>query len=101
MIDQTLIRLLKTSGGLTHGSNVMGNQRRLWTISAPVILECNNAIQDLNELSKEKTIFVTGHSKTKKTNIHYPIVYFSHTKFKRKQEEFFLMGCNKQLIQLI
>ena len=50
VIEQTLMRSLKTSGGLTHGSKMTEDQRALWTMSAPIMSEYNIAMPDFNEL---------------------------------------------------
>lgn len=36
VIEQTLMRSLKTTGGLTHGSGMSEEQRALWTLSSPI-----------------------------------------------------------------
>ena len=36
VIEQALMRSLKTSGGLTRGSGMSEHQRALWTLSVPV-----------------------------------------------------------------
>ena len=51
IFEQTLMRSLKTSGGLTHGSGMNEEQRSLWAISMPVTAMCNMAMQDLNNLT--------------------------------------------------
>ena len=51
VIEQTLMRSLKTSGGLTRGSGMSEEQRSLWTTSAPITAEYNRAMQELNSLS--------------------------------------------------
>jgi hypothetical protein len=51
VIEQTLMRALKTSGGLTHGSKMTEEQRALWTMAAPIMSEYNIAMQDFNELT--------------------------------------------------
>ncbi|XP_064094950.1 uncharacterized protein LOC135207244 [Macrobrachium nipponense] len=50
-IEQTLMRSLKSSGGLTWGSGMTEEQRSLWTMSAPNTAEYNKAMQELNDLS--------------------------------------------------
>ena len=50
VIEQTLMRSLKTSGGLTNGSGINEEQRSLWTMSMPVTAMYNMAIRDLNSL---------------------------------------------------
>jgi hypothetical protein len=50
-IEQTLMRSLKTSGGLTHGSKMTEGQRVLWTASAPAMSEYNAAMQDFNDVA--------------------------------------------------
>ena len=51
VIKQTLMRSLKTSGGLTHGSRMNEEQRSLWTMSMPVTAMYNMAMQDFNSLT--------------------------------------------------
>ena len=50
VIEQALMRSLKTSGGLTQGSGMTEEQRSLWTMSAPITAEYNRAMQELNTL---------------------------------------------------
>jgi len=49
VIEQTLMRSLKSSGGLTHGSGMTKEQRFLWTMSSPVCSEYNLAMSDFNK----------------------------------------------------
>ncbi|KAG7168439.1 hypothetical protein Hamer_G002487 [Homarus americanus] len=51
MIEQTLMRSLKSSGGLTHGSGMTEEMRALWTMSIPITSEYNNAMQEFNDLT--------------------------------------------------
>ena len=51
VIEQTLMRSLKTSGGLTHGSGMNEEQRSLWTMSMPITAAYNMAMQDFNQLT--------------------------------------------------
>lgn len=51
VIEQTLMRSLKSSGGLTHGSGISEEMRALWTMSTPITSEYNNALQAFNELT--------------------------------------------------
>lgn len=48
VIEQTLMRSLKSTGGLTRGSHMTEEQRALWTLSSPVCSEYNSALQDFN-----------------------------------------------------
>ena len=50
VIEQTLMKSLKTLGGLTRGSGMTEEQRSLWTMSAPITAEYNRAMQELNTL---------------------------------------------------
>ena len=47
IIEQCLMRNLKSRGGLTRGRGVTEVQRATWIMSAPVISEINGAIQEL------------------------------------------------------
>ena len=51
VIEQTLMRSLKTSRGLTHGSGMNEEQRSLWTMSMPVTAMYNLELQDFNNLT--------------------------------------------------
>lgn len=51
VIEQTLMRSSKSSGGLTHGSGMAEEMRALWTMSTPITSEYNNAMQEFNELT--------------------------------------------------
>ena len=55
IIEQCLMRSLKTSGGLTRGRGVDELQRVIWLLSAPVIAEVHEAMQKLTG-----TYFVTS-----------------------------------------
>lgn len=47
IIEQVLMRALKTSGGLTRGRGMTDNQRSLWVLSMPACSEMNAAVQEL------------------------------------------------------
>jgi len=49
VIEQTLMRSLKTSGGLTRGSGMSEEQRALWVLSSPACSEYNHAMEDFNK----------------------------------------------------
>ena len=49
VIEQTLMRSLKSTGGLTRGSGMSEEQRALWVLSSPVCSEYNNAMVDFNK----------------------------------------------------
>ena len=51
VIEQTLMRSLKGTGGLTRGSGMTEDMRNLWTLSAPVTSEYNSAMQDFTDLT--------------------------------------------------
>ena len=51
VIEQTLMRSLKATGGLTRGSGMTEEQRSLWTMSMPVTSEYNSAMQEFTNLS--------------------------------------------------
>ena len=55
VLEQTLIRSLKTSGGLTDCSGMIGEQRSLWTMSKPVTAMYDMAMQDFNNLTYTTT----------------------------------------------
>ena len=51
VIEQTLMRSLKSTGGLTRGSGMTEEQRSLWTMSMPITSEYNSAMQEFTNLS--------------------------------------------------
>src|SRR6218665_2204937 len=51
VIEQTLMRSLKTCGGLTRGSGLSDEQRALWTMSTPISAQYNAAMQEFIKLS--------------------------------------------------
>ena len=51
VIEQTLMRSLKSTGGLTRGSGMTEDMRNLWTLYAPVTSEYNIAMQDFTNLT--------------------------------------------------
>jgi len=49
VIEQTLMRTMKVSGGLVHGRGVMNeNQRNKWLMTLPVLATINEAMQELS-----------------------------------------------------
>jgi hypothetical protein len=46
VIEQTLMRSLKSTGGLTRGNGMSEEQRAVWTMSAPITSKYNIAMQD-------------------------------------------------------
>ena len=51
VIEQTLMRSLNSTVGLTRGSGMTEDMRNLWTLSAPVTSEYNIAMQDFTNLT--------------------------------------------------
>ena len=49
-IEQTLMRSLKTSGGLTRGSGMREHMQSIWTLSTPLSAEYSLAMQSLTEM---------------------------------------------------
>lgn len=47
IIEQVLMRSLKTSGGLTRERGMTEHQRQLWLLSRPACAEVNQAMQEL------------------------------------------------------
>ena len=50
VIEQTLMRSLKSTGGLTRGSGMSEHQRAIWTMSSPVSSAYNFAMQEFCEM---------------------------------------------------
>ena len=55
VIEQTLMRSLKSTGGLTRGSGMTEHQRAIWTMSAPISSEYNYSMQHFNN-----TVYATS-----------------------------------------
>ena len=51
IIEQVLMRSLKTSGGLTRGRGMSETQRLIWLLSMPATAEINEAMQDFTEVT--------------------------------------------------
>ena len=56
VIEQMLVRSLKSTGGLTRGSGMTEHQRAVWTMSAPVSSAYNYVMQELCE-----TVYTTSY----------------------------------------
>ena len=52
IIEQCLMRNLKTSGGLTRGSGMSEMQRNTWTASMPVCVSVDQAMQELTNTDR-------------------------------------------------
>ena len=50
MIEQVLMRSLKTNGGLTRGRGMTEQQRVIWLLSMPACAEVNRAMQELTSV---------------------------------------------------
>ena len=50
VIEQTLVRSLKSTGGLTRGSGFNEHQRTLWTMPRPVTSAYNHAMQEFSQV---------------------------------------------------
>lgn len=53
VIEQCLMRALKTNGGLTRGGGMSEMQRMMWLLSMPVYSEYNQAMQSFTNVSYE------------------------------------------------
>ena len=53
IIEQCLMRNLKTSGGLTHGSGMTEQQRNVWTLSMPVCAEIHQSMLELSGTTRK------------------------------------------------
>lgn len=76
IIEQVLMRSLKTSGGLTRGRGMTEQQRLIWLLSTPACAETNRAMQeltgvqynsgeqnkDMTEARQKRDMKDTGHS---------------------------------------
>lgn len=51
IIEQVLMRNMKTSGGLTRGRGMTEQQRLIWLLSMPACAEMNKAMQELTGVS--------------------------------------------------
>ena len=50
IIEQVLMRSLKTSGGLTRESGMAEQQRQLWVLSMPACADVNHAMQEFTDV---------------------------------------------------
>ena len=58
VIEQELMRSLKTTGGLTRGSRMTENQRNIWVMSRPSCAQVNNTIQNKRvHVTRERDAF--------------------------------------------
>ena len=55
VIEQELMRSVKTSGGLTRGSRMSEIQRHIWVMSRPACAQINAAIQDLTGIKHKSS----------------------------------------------
>ena len=55
VIEQLLMRSVKTAGGLTRGRGMGETQRASWLLSMPACAEMNAAIQDFTQINYETT----------------------------------------------
>ena len=51
IIEEVLIRSLKTTGGLTRKSGMTESQRLVWLLSTPACAQVNCAMQEFTEVS--------------------------------------------------
>jgi len=51
VIEQVLMRSMKTSGGLTRGRGMTEQQRVIWSLAMPACAEMNRAMQELANIS--------------------------------------------------
>lgn len=51
VIEQCLMRSVKTTGGLTRGRGMTETQRLIWVLSTPACAEINNAMQELTSVT--------------------------------------------------
>jgi len=51
VMEQTLMKSLKGTGGLTHGGGMSEQQTAVWTMSSPISAEYNSAMQEFTNLS--------------------------------------------------
>lgn len=51
VIEQVLMRSMKTSGGLTRGRGMTEEQRVIWSLAMPACAEVNRAMQELTGVS--------------------------------------------------
>ena len=53
VIEQCLMRNLKTSGGLTHGSGMTETQRTIWALSMPVCAQVHDTMQEVSGIKTQ------------------------------------------------
>lgn len=67
IIEQVLMRSVKTTGGLTRGRGMTENQRLVWLLSMPACAEVNNSMQELTETRYATSMQHKDLSKTRLT----------------------------------
>ena len=82
VIEQTMMRSLKSTGGLTIGSGMTEHRRAIWTMSAPMSSAYNYAMQNFN-----KTLYVTSeqHKEATRSSMERDIKDFETLTAKLKQ----------------
>ena len=53
VIEQCLMRNLKTLGGLTHGSGMTETQRTIWALSMPVCAQVHDTMQEVSGIKTQ------------------------------------------------
>ena len=53
VIEQCLMRNVKTSGGLTHGSGMDEQQRNVWTLSMPLCAAVHQSLQEISNMVRK------------------------------------------------
>ena len=74
VIEQTLMRSLKSTGCLTRGSGMSEEQRALWVLSSPVCSEYNDAMGDFNKRAFSTSVQHKDMSGARKKRDHADLV---------------------------
>lgn len=55
VIEQTLMRSMKSQGGITRRSGMTPSERNLWILSRPACAQVSHALEEFMEISNERT----------------------------------------------
>ena len=84
IIEQVMMRSLKSSGGLTRGRGMTEDQRLVWLLSMTACVEINQAMQELSEVNyntgeQNKDMIEQDKPVTGRTHMPFSIIYRTET----------------------
>ena len=85
VIEQTMMRSLKSTVGLTRGSGITEHQRATWTMSAPISSAYDYAMQNFNKTSEQHKVTSEQHKEPTPSRMERDIKDFETLTAKLKQ----------------